>query len=215
MGGISDKHVEWAVVSRLKAMLDTPPQTEFEVTQSFALFSAVLLWTKQRAWVGGDANDRPARFNETDHAAHSLRETLRSASIFDPPWSLSKVRPRMGPVRQPDVSSFADERINSDFDGMSAEQFIRWLRNALAHGDGRTIRPIHKPGRTGNTALLSGFELAPRARSGSSQLRRLCLYHADMVRIGSALADAFCKALSGGDRYFEQELGTAKITEAA
>jgi hypothetical protein len=60
MGGIADEHVEWAVVNRLKAMLDAPPKTRFNVTQSFALFSAVLLWTKQRAWVGGEAMERHA-----------------------------------------------------------------------------------------------------------------------------------------------------------
>jgi hypothetical protein len=63
MGGIADKHVEWAIVNRLKAMLDAPPKTKFNVTQSFALFSAILLWTKQRAWVGGDARDSPVSFS--------------------------------------------------------------------------------------------------------------------------------------------------------
>lgn len=50
--GISDEHVEWAVVDRLKAMLDEPPKAKFNVTQSFALFNSILLWTKNRAWVG-------------------------------------------------------------------------------------------------------------------------------------------------------------------
>jgi hypothetical protein len=58
MTGVADEHVEWAVVNRLKAMLDAPPPTKFNVTQSFALFSAILLWTKQRVWVGGDATDQ-------------------------------------------------------------------------------------------------------------------------------------------------------------
>jgi hypothetical protein len=49
MGGIADEQVEWTVVNRLKAMLDAPPKTKFNVTQSFALFSAILLWTKNRA----------------------------------------------------------------------------------------------------------------------------------------------------------------------
>jgi hypothetical protein len=41
MGGIADEHVEWAVVNHLKAMLDEPPKTKFNVTQSFALISTV------------------------------------------------------------------------------------------------------------------------------------------------------------------------------
>lgn len=43
MGGITDQDVEWAVVDRLKAMLAEPPKTKFNVTQSFALFSSILL----------------------------------------------------------------------------------------------------------------------------------------------------------------------------
>jgi hypothetical protein len=34
MSGIADEHVEWAVVNHLKAMLDEPPKTKFNVTQS-------------------------------------------------------------------------------------------------------------------------------------------------------------------------------------
>ncbi len=41
MGGIVDEQVKWSVVNRLKAMLDDPPKTKFNVTQSFALFSTV------------------------------------------------------------------------------------------------------------------------------------------------------------------------------
>jgi hypothetical protein len=214
MGGIADKHGEWAIVNRLKAMLDAPPKTKFNVTQSFALFSAILLWTKQRSWVGGDAKDRPARLNEADHAAREAREALRAASIFDPPWSLSKERPRFGRAQERDVSDFARERINTDFEGMTAEQFVKWLRDALAHGDGRTIKPIHKPSRTSDKTYLAGFKIVFPAQKKSTQHLTLSLYHADMVR-GSILADAFCKALSGGDRYFEEELATAMIMEAA
>jgi hypothetical protein len=41
MGGIAHEHVQRAVVNRLKAMLDEPPKTKFNVTQSFALFNTV------------------------------------------------------------------------------------------------------------------------------------------------------------------------------
>src|SRR5262245_17450541 len=103
MGGLENKHVEWAVVNRLKAMLDKPPKTKFNVTQSFSLFSATLLSTKQRTWVGGDGAERPAWFTEADHAARDAREALRSATIFDPPWLLSRVRPQLQRVRKTDV----------------------------------------------------------------------------------------------------------------
>jgi hypothetical protein len=210
MGGVADKDVEWAIVNRLKAMLDAPPKTKFNVTQSFALFSAILLWTKQRAWVSGDVG-----FHQTDHAAREAREALRAARISNPPWSLSKVRPRFSRTPERDVSDLGHERINADFEDMTAEQFIKWLRDALAHGDGRTIRPLHKPSRTSDKTYLAGFKIVFPADKKSTQHLTLSLYHTDMVRIGSILADTFCKALSGADRYFDEELGTAMIVEAA
>jgi hypothetical protein len=34
-----------------------------------------------------------------------------------------------------------------------------------------------------------------------------------MRRIGATLADLFCASLSGGERYFEEEVGTAHLIE--
>lgn len=212
---ILKEQVEWAVVDRLKTMLDAPPKTNYNVTQCFALFSAILLWTKQRTWVGGDRRDRPDWFNQMDHAARDAREALRAASIFDAPWSLSKVRPYLGRIEENNPIALTDEQINTDFEDMTAEQFIKWLRDALAHGDGRTIRPIHKPSRKSNEALLVGFEITFPAAKRLKRDLTLSLYHTDMTKIGSILANAFCGALGGGDRYFEQEARKAIITEVA
>jgi hypothetical protein len=183
MGGIDDRHVEWAVVNRLKKMLDAPPKTRFNVTQSFALFNAILLWSKNRAWVAGKEE------------------------------ALSKFVPRIERSDESSPFDHATERVNIDFEEMSA--FIKWLRDALAHGDGRTIRPLHKKSRDGRKTLLAGFQITFEEERGSKRKLCLFLYHADMTRIGSVLADAFCSALSGGDRYFEQEVGPAKLVEAA
>ena len=104
--------------------------------------------------------------------------------------------------------------INADFVGMNAEAFFKWLRDAIAHGDGRTIKPIHKRSmRTGKT-LLAGFEILFEERQSSRRKLTLALYHSDMTRIGATLADQFCQSLSGGDSYFEKEAGTASIEEA-
>ena len=104
--------------------------------------------------------------------------------------------------------------INSDFADMSAEAFFKWLRDALAHGDGRTIRPIHKRSTRGNKTLLAGFKIVFAERRGADRELTLALHHADMKRIGAILADLFCHSLSGGNRYFEQEASTASIDEA-
>ena len=214
MGGIVDEHVEWAVVNRLKAMLDEPPNTRFNVTLSFALFSAVLLWTKNRAWVGGDRKDRPPWFTEVDDAARGARKKLRDANILDAPWLLSRTPPQVVFSENDGELPFADPKINMDFAEMSAEAFFKWLRDALAHGDGRTIKPLHRPSKCSRKTLLTGFKIVFEKRKGSCQKLRLTLYHADMKRMGTILADQFCTALSRDDHYFEQEAGTASIEEA-
>ena len=169
MGGISDEHVEWAIVNRLKAMLDEPPKTTFHVTQSFALFSSVLLWTKNRAWVAGKRGERRDWGNPADHLAHDVREGMRGKLITEAPWSLTLVPPRIALVEGDDGPANRQRRVNGDFETMTAEDFFKWLRDALAHGDGRTIRPIHKLSpRTGKT-LLAGFRIVFEAEQDSSR----------------------------------------------
>lgn len=215
MGGIADEHVEWAIVNRLKAMLDEPPQTTFNVTQTFALFSSVLLWTKNRAWVAGNHGQRGQWPDHADHRAHDVREAMREKRITEGPWRLSLAVPQLVLVDRADGREIEDRRINTDFEAMTAEDFFKWLRDALAHGDGRTIKPIHKQSaRTGRT-LLAGFRVEFNAERGAPRILKLDLFHDDMRRIGSVLADLFCACLSGGDRYFEEEAGTARIEEVA
>lgn len=97
---------------------------------------------------------------------------------------------------------------------MTAEAFFKWLRDALAHGDGRTIKPIHKVSIQGDGTLLAGFAIAFRKSRDSNDVLNLHLFHADIRHLGIRLADEFCFALSGGRDYFEREVGTAKIKEA-
>jgi hypothetical protein len=214
MGGISDEHVEWAIVNRLKAMLDEPPQTAFNVTQAFALFSSVLLWTKNRAWVAGGSGERGQWENQVDHRAHSVREVTRDALITAEPWLLSLKAPQSSLDDRLDEPEILGRRINAHFEKMTVEDFLKWLRDALAHGDGRTIFPIHKNSiRTGRT-LLAGFRVIFEKSRGCPQKLMLDLYHDDMRRIGSALADLFCSTMSGGDRYFEDDASEVRIEEA-
>lgn len=196
-------------------MLDEPPKTTFNVTQSFALFSSVLLWTKNRAWVAGNCGERGDWDNPADHLAHDVREAIRGKLITEAPWSLTQVMRRIALVDGDDGTANRQRRVNGDFEAMTAQDFFKWLRDALAHGDGRTIRPMHKVSpRTGN-ALLAGFRIVFEAERGAARRLTLDLFHADMRRMGTVLADLYCKALSGGDGYFEQEAGTARIEEAS
>ncbi len=199
MGGISDEQVEWAIVHRLKAMLDDPPKTEFNVTQAFAHFTAILLWTTRRIRVAHAVG--PA-----DHAAQRAFQNLQRQMIFDPPWSLSRQPPNLDNA---DVLGDRGE-VNADFAVTTVCDFSVWLRNALAHGDGRSIRPIHKQSRSTGREYLVGFVLAENRGPG----RTLHLYHQDMIRIGRELANNFCQELSQGVEYFEED-ARALVVEAA
>lgn len=215
MGSISDAQVEWAIVNRLKAMLDDPPQTPFNVTQTFALFSSILLWSKNRAWVAGRRPDPGPNADENDNRAHEARKALSRALITGEPWRLSTTDPQIAVLGGELNQAPGEARINSDFDQMTAEAFFEWLRNAVAHVDARTMRPIHKVSRRTGMPLLAGFRFRCEERHGSARKLELHLYHNDMRRLGSELADLFCQSLSGGDRYFEEEAGTARLQEAA
>lgn len=202
MGGISDDQVEWAVVHRLKAMLDDPPKTEFNVTQAFAHFTAILLWTTQRIRV-------PVAAGPADHAAQRARRNLERHQITNPPWSLS-----LRPPALDNADILGDERdVNADFVGMSVDRFTIWLRDSLAHGDGRNIRPVHKQSRRTGKEYLAGFRIDFSERRGAARMLTLHLYHLDTLRIGKALADNFCQALSRDDAQFEHE--AAQVLEAA
>lgn len=215
MGGIADKHVEWAIVNRLKAMLDEPPQTPFNVTQTFALFSSILLWSKNRAWVAGKRAALGERAGDNDRRAHEARLALGRVLITAAPWSLSTIDPQVVVLGDERDQVPGRARINSDFENMTAEAFFEWLRNAVAHGDARTIKPIHKVSARSGRSLLAGFRFKFEEQYGSPRKLELSLYHDDMRRLGSLLADQFCKSLSGEDRYFEEEAGTARIEETA
>jgi hypothetical protein len=213
MGGIADKQVEWAIVNRLKAMIDGPPQTPFNVTQTFALFSSILLWSKNRAWVAGNRAALAADAAENDRRADKARKALGRVLITADPWILSTTDPQIAFLGGEHDQVPSGARINSDFENMTAEAFFKWLRDAVAHGDARTVRPIHKVSMRTGMPLLAGFRFKFAEQYGSPRKLELCLYHDDMRRLGSHLADLFCQSLSGGDRYFEEEVGTARLQE--
>lgn len=214
MGGISNAQVEWALINRLKAMLDDPPKTKFNITQTFSVFSTILLWSKNRAWVG--AHNPPAAWaNPIDARAHAVRQQLQNERIVDAPWLLSLHEPALVSVKKDQGAALAGMAVNADFQNMSAESFIKWLRDAFGHGDGRTIHPLHRHQGPADRTWLIGFLIEFNETQHSSNKLRLHLYEADMRRIGSNLAHLFCRSLSGGDQYFEEEIGTKdRVKEA-
>lgn len=206
MGGIAAGHVEWAVINRLKAMLDDPPETKFNVTQTFALFSAVLLWTKNRGWAAGNEQHRQFA-DQIDASAHAFRLQLAQEQVTSLPWALSQQAHKLidgHPVP-------AGAPVNQDFAGMPVATFVKWLRDAIGHGDGRTIAPLHKDTGPAHLTWLSGFRVQFNETQGSQRILDLHLYEPDMRRIGSLLADRFCAALAQAPGYSEEDVATRVV----
>lgn len=205
MGGIPQEHVEWAVVNRMKRMLETPRE-DFSVTETFALFSSTVLWVKNRAWTPDHAA------GQGDIDARSVRQQLAASPILGEPWNLSRSIPNWlgggGGGGSDRTVRLLARPVNDDFKEMSAENFFRWLRDALAHGDGRTVTPLNRPAPNQGTQWLAGFEIKFNATRGSKTNLHLTLTKDDMRRLGMKLAEMFCETLAGGNDFDQQDHAT-------
>jgi hypothetical protein len=179
MTEISRAHAEWAVVDRLRSMLNETPHAQYNVTQSYGLCVAILAWVMQRVRTPENAAN-----SQEDCAAISVKSTLDGQSVEALPWGLQTGGPA---GRLP---------LCSDFRGFTAFNFLRWLRDASCHGDARKVFPENKDGE------LIGFKFQMKSDS-DQKIRSLVLRETDLRRIGSALADMYCKALSGSESFHE------------
>lgn len=142
---------------RRLAEMLTNTREDYQATESYALFSTIVCWVLQRARTPTN-QDGP-----DDVQAREVGIALRAARVSDAPWSMQ------------------------DLTEMSAFNFFTDIRNAVAHGDGRQIRPLNEGGfLTGQIVPIRGMKL---------QLRR-----ADMKRLGCGLADLFCETMAAYER---------------
>ena len=169
MAEIRDEHVEWRVVARLRELLKELPSAEHDVTLTYSLFSTVLCWTCQKI-----------RSGEAD-ATHSVWEKLEQEGAFDAPWLLSSQNVEV-------VKS--GESVNA----LPASVFLVSLRNAIAHGDDRRVRPLHHGVKGKADRRLTGFILELDCKRWGQH--RVSMNQIDMRRIGLALADRFVSVLS-------------------
>lgn len=179
MTEITRAHAEWAVVDRLRAMLNETPHAQYNVTQSYGLCVAILAWVMQRVRTPENAAN-----SQEDCAAISVKAALDGQSVEALPWGLQTG----GPAGRVPVCS--------DFRGFTAFNFLKWLRDASCHGDARKVFPENSQGE------LDGFRFQMKSDS-DQKIRSLVLRETDLRRIGSALADIYCKALSGSESFHE------------
>ena len=177
MTEISERHVEWATVSRMREMLPSV-RRDFEVTQTFTLFTGILCWTLQRIrWEGDDTEIAPQM--------EKLRTHLKTVAFAE---VAPRLRARPASARSGEDIPFNDL---SAFDRTghhkNALSVLVALRNAVAHGDARRVFPVNRAGR------LIGYRLQCQSE-GRQWAVPVALDAAGMSIIADELARQFCDA---------------------
>jgi hypothetical protein len=204
---IREEHVEWATVHRMREMLASV-RRDYEVTQTYSLFTGILCWTIQRIRTPEDQQDRIAR------AMERLRQDLERKTFID----FAQLRPMPVEVGRPSRSETQAPRpLNSfiDFaecDGpFHALRTLEALRNAVAHGDARCVKPWNQNGR------LIAYEFHCNETKRINKKREttwdgcVTLDRFGMNTIAAALADKFCRAIA--DDYPALDLDAAQLRE--
>ena len=187
MGGISEQHVEWAVVSRLAKMLEGPQHRIYDVTHTFALFVPILCWTMQR-------------MRQNDPKGQVLQNRLRRGRATDEPWRLPFKKAHRSLY---DVGPESGTITNGPED-WPIEPFLIALRNSVAHGDARNVLPFHR--QVADRHELVGFKFKCKVVSPTAEETpdygkaeksaiwqgEITLIGEDMRRMGCALAREFC-----------------------
>lgn len=184
---IRSEDFEWAAIDRMGKMLKSP-HSKFKTTHTYSSFSAILCWTVQRIRtspihtnVGIDQRETPendANFEVFD----SIQVELYHQTIEGFFGSLPSASDRLNTVQLKDT----------DENDISALAFIIALRNAVAHGDGRSVKPVNRPNQ------LVGFEFSlsnPKnfpQWSNETQLNRSA-----MAQIAGGMVEVFCDKFRG------------------
>ena len=92
---ITDEHMEWATVHRMRDML-VNVHDDYKVTHTYALFTTILCWVMQRIRTNGNGR--------IDRRAQSVLETLEKELISDQPWEF----PTIGATDQKWFKTFPD-----------------------------------------------------------------------------------------------------------
>lgn len=147
------RHAEEYETVRRLAEMLTTAKEDYKATESYALFSTIVCWVIQRARTPETQN------NAGDAQARAVGKALNDVLIQDKPWCVQQ------------------------FPQMPALEFFILIRDAVAHGDARSVTPLN------NGELLVGQ--AFRIKGQILDLRR-----ADMRRLGCQLARVFCDTMA-------------------
>ena len=175
---IRKKDVEWAVVDRLRLLLtDERPETEYEVTLTFALFTGILLWSRQSLGRHKSCGKWP-----------SAARRLLSEPATKPPWNV-RADSLKGACHVGEFLGSKKKRVT--LEDATIWQLVVFLRNCIGHGDGRTVEPHHRKWApcSPEHRLHRFIFISEKCTDASVRLSEQ-----DMKRIGKELAQVICQA---------------------
>ena len=179
---IKTEDFEWAAIDRMGKMLEQP-HPKFKTTQTYSNFSAILCWTVQRIRTSpiNPNTDLAARQTPQGDANFEVFDAIQIAMFND------TIEGYFG--RLPNASGRLNTLQHKDGNegDISALAFVIALRNAVAHGDGRKVKPVNRPNQ------LVGFEFSLSNPGNFPQWScNTQLNRSAMAQIAGKMVNAFC-----------------------
>ncbi|BDW83714.1 hypothetical protein MACH24_31520 [Erythrobacter sp. Dej080120_24] len=185
MTEITRDHLDWTIVGRMRVML-LNPKDSFEISETYALFTAILCWVMQHTRIKPKYAVRSA-----DKAALALFGKLAKKNVLHEDWRF----PAEGVERIVFRSGCRIALPKSvNFENQNVADALIGLRNATAHGDMRNIEPIN----VGGSLVGFTFSCARFYEEGGKRRKwkgQITLLEDDMQRIGGELARRYCNAI--------------------
>jgi hypothetical protein len=199
---ITEEHVEYAVVQRLRDMLNDAREP-YKLTAAYAFFTAILCWSAQRMRTRLNGND-----SAFDIAAKRLWDGLKEEPITSRPWSIRIEEAKVVEIK---TSLKRSALASGDFKDHTVARFIENLRNAVAHGDARNVRPFNHGGK------LVGFEFqcVEKEKKKVTWSGKVVLLRSDMVRVADEIASRFCREMEAASKKSHLKADAETIKEAA
>lgn len=181
---ILDDEIEYAIVIRFREMLSLPRGLLYNVSHTYALFSSILCWTLQRI---RPPRRKPASPSDMQQQAWKLWDDLGNEEIESHPWSIATADTES---MQASVAHFPE------FQGKSVASTLVALRNAVAHGDGRIVKPYNERSKVSGRRELLGFTFSCNERDDNRKIiweGKITLLEGDMRRLAEGIADRFLR----------------------
>lgn len=197
---IRNEDYEWAAIDRMAKML-AQPHPVFKTTHTYSSFATILCWTVQRVRTlpihpGTDLEARKKPQHDQNFSVFdAIQLEMLGKSIEDFFGQLPKATEGLNILTTKDTVG----------ENITALAFAVALRNAVAHGDGRQVKPVNRPNQ------LVGFEFSLKSPQNFPQWScETQLNRSAMAQIAGKMAKVFCESFLKQKHLSASELSLIK-----